>query len=237
MGFLKSVLLIFGFSCGAWAFPTSTLWIPDDTALHPSTWRYDSRIAFTLDKRESDLGPQQPFIDQGLTFGFANNGAIGLEAGIDWWEPEYGDDLKSLHGNLKVVILEEEIGFGVAFGFYNFGFKANGSDEDFIYLGLGKQLGSLSHLFVGYFVGNQNVLLDEAGNSAARGIFGSISAKIGEKVKFVLDYQGGRSHRGALTSGFAFLLSQTSSISLGYVFYNNQSLVRDMMLVKVDLEL
>lgn len=233
------IFLILG-PAAAEAFPTSTVWIPSDQVAESRMWRWDSQVFFTLDKRLSDTGVQQPFIDEGVTYGVFNNDAVAAELGLDWWEPESQDNLKCLHGHFKLAVLEGASMPSIAFGVYNFGFKSNTTDENIIYGEIGKTFKSVGHFFLGFFTGNENILEDDAGNSSSKGFligFTRPLTALSPKLNLIVDWQGSYSQRGAFNFGFKWALHQDVWLLAGYDIYNNRRLSRDTATVQLSVGL
>jgi hypothetical protein len=221
----------------AWAFPTGTIWIPNDSTLAPQSFRLDNQLYFTLDKRPSDASTQAPFIDEGITYGLFKNESVASEVGLDWWEPEPQENLKSLHAHFKIVTLESTSMPSLAFGIYDFGFRSNSSDENILFIGFGKSFHIIDHFFFGFFSGNPNILVDDSGNPASRGFMVGLQKNMTKKFLLLFDFQSSNSLVGAASLGTSWLIHDDVSLLVGYNSYINRKLQRDTLTVQVSLGL
>lgn len=222
----------------AFAIPTSQTWIPDGRVQKHQRFRWDSKVAFTPDKRSTDVAAQTPFIDQGVTYGVFDNNVVGIEAGGDWWEPQAKDNMRSLHGHFKVAIQESDKIPNFALGVYNFGFQANTSDENIIYVLVAKTFDSVGRFQLGGFVGNKNVLVTETGAAANDGFFFGYARRIpqiSEHFNLLFDYQSSLGQKGALSLGARWDYNADTSFLVGYSTYNNKAIARDVITIIVSL--
>lgn len=226
------------FSNSLFAFPTKVIRTPDYQIQTAERFRWDSDVFFTLDKRSDDTGPTLPSIDEGVTYGIFNNNVIGMEVGLDWWEPQPQDNLRSLHAHFKVAVLEDERRPAFALGFYNFGFKANTTDQNIIYLGVGKNFRNVGQFFLAGFSGNQNVLVNDVGEAANRGLILSWvrpMPEISKTMSLAADVQTSDGPLGAISFGGKWNLHTDTVFAVGYNIYNNRTLTRDTVTVQLSL--
>jgi hypothetical protein len=232
-----SLFFFFGVSSISHAFPTGTVWIPTDEVNEPRRWRWDSQVFFTLDKRQSDTSAQAPFVDEGVTYGFFNNDSAAAEGGLDWWEPEFQDNLKSIHMHFKIATLEGDVMPSIALGVYDYGVKANTTDNNIIYLGIGKTWRKIGHIFLGYFTGNPNILIYDTGLPSNKGFMLGFSRplpELSQKLSLLAAWQGSSSVIGTLNFGFKWIFRPDISFLVGYDIYNNRNLAtRDTVTIQL----
>jgi hypothetical protein len=237
---LLGAALVCSFTATAWALPTQTVWMPNDKTQTDGRFRFDSDVRFTLDKRASDTDIQVPFIDEGVTYGLFNNNTVAGELGFDWWEPQAQDNLRCLHFHFKFAVIEEDKFPGVVLGFYNFGVKSNTTDQNILYLGLGKTWDP-GHFFLGYFAGNQNVLVDERGNPQNTGLMFSwerMFPSVGKHFGLTADFQSSTSQVGAVNFAVEWKVKDAYQVQLGYDIFNNRNLnQRDTIQVQALMQL
>jgi len=127
----------------------------------------------------------------------------------------------------KLVCLKERIFNGapaIAIGAYNFGLKNNLTNYNIAYGIIAKTVPVLGRLSVGYYVGNDKLLIDGTGAKAGSGILASWDRsmkEISDKLWFAVDYQGGNNYLGALNFGFSWAFTDKVSVIFGYDIYND----------------
>ena len=219
----------------AWATPSTQIWIPstDVQAFGVPHLGLDS---YLRDKgsQESDM------FDGGLTIGVLPFDSIQMEVGADYVSTFSGSksDDHPVYFNAKLGVPEGVIctnAPAIAFGGYNFGTKthdANRTDQNIIYGLAAKTLPSICDLpsfgrvSAGYYVGNDEVLLDAAGNASNKGILLSwdrTMSEIDDRLWFAVDYQGGDNVNGALSFGISWAFTPNTSVILGYDVWNKKS--------------
>jgi hypothetical protein len=114
----------------------------------------------------------------------------------------------------------------IALGAYNFGLKKNLTNYNIIYGEIAKTIPILGRLSVGYYTGNETVLVDENLKKANSGILLSwdrAMTEISDKLWLAADYQGGNSFLGAFSFGASWSFSKNVSVIFGYDIYNNKN--------------
>lgn len=182
---------------------------------------------------------------------------LGLTTGILPWEKlnaEVGFDHKTglgdlddypMYFNFKVGIPEKAYGEyfpALAFGMYDIGTETDKTDYDIIYGKAAKTFTvndfSLGRVSVGYFWGNDKLLLDADGNKDEQGMLLAWErslAEISDKLWVCVEYQGTDSAYGSWNYGFSYKFSDNVSVLFGYTTYNNKNLA-DTFTVQVDVD-
>jgi hypothetical protein len=167
--------------------------------------------------------------DLGLTTGLLPFKKLQGEAGIDYLN--MGDNIYDDHpiyfnakaGFPEGALFKNSPAFAV--GICNLGFKKNLTNYDILYAEIAKTLPIVGRLSIGYYTGNDKILVDENLKKANVGLLVSwdrAMTEISDKLWLAIDYQGGRSYLGSLNIGFSWVFSKNVTVLLGYDFYNNK---------------
>jgi hypothetical protein len=138
-------------------------------------------------------------------------------------------DNHPIYFNAKIGLPEDAFfkGFpAIALGAYNFGLKTNLTNYNIIYGEIAKTIPILGRISVGYYTGNDKVLVDENLQKANNGILLSwdrTMTEISDKLWLAIDYQGGKNYLGALSFGASWAFSKNVSVIFGYDIYNNKN--------------
>jgi len=168
-------------------------------------------------------------IDYGLTTGLLPFEKLQGEIGADYLY--MGDDVYDdypVYFNLKLGMPEDAMfknSPAIAVGAYNLGLKKNLTNYNIIYGLISKTIPVVGRLTVGYYTGNDKVLVDENLNKANSGLLISwdrTMTEISDKLWLAVDYQGGKNYLGALNFGAAWAFSKNVSVIIGYDIYNNK---------------
>lgn len=192
-------------SCAVYSTPSTLAWIPSTdiqaagvTHLGVDTYQPSSGSTLT---------------DYGLTWGTAK-----LEYGVDYLSANGIEDPTRLNAKL---LLKDETSKSprVAIGIYDLGGDAGSG----IAYALGSKTFPCGRLTFGYGVGKQSVLGDDNGM-----LMLGIDKAINDKWWAAVDYQSGKSAFGALNLGVAYCLTPTTSMFIGYDWYNDESLPKTL---------
>ncbi|VAX22927.1 hypothetical protein MNBD_NITROSPINAE02-1936 [hydrothermal vent metagenome] len=209
----------------AFATPSTQIWIPSTDiqafgVTHLGVDNYN-----TLGKKQQDGGRMFP-TTYGLTIGVVPSELWGIEIGIDMMEAS--DD--PLFFNAKIGISEGALGDwspSFAIGGYGFGTEQDSTDSNLIYGLVAKTFGAAGRFTIGYYTGNEKLLLDKNGEKDNAGLMASWDKQLNDKFWAAVDYQGGNNSWGALSFGVSYALSDSASIILGYDIFNENDLNND----------
>jgi hypothetical protein len=167
--------------------------------------------------------------DLGLTTGLLPFEKFQGEIGVDYLSmgDSHYDDYP-VYFNAKIGFPEGAMFKGspsLALGAYNLGLKKNLTNYNILYGVLAKTIPVLGRVSVGYYTGNEKLLVDENLNKANNGILLSwdrTMSEISDKLWMAVDYQGGKNYLGSLNFGVAWSFSKNVSVIFGYDIYNNK---------------
>lgn len=211
------------------ATPSTTYWTPATTYVQPYLVPH-----LTYDTYFAEAGAYT--IDTGLTIGILPFEKLQAEIGFDLNYP--GITKNGLFLNAKLGVPEGAFGEmfpGISAGIYGVGFQsssdpAKGARSDFniIHAEIGKTF-SFGNFTVGGYLGNDKVLVDEAGKKEASGLIASYTSpdiKIGkpglDKILVIADVQTGKSAFGAAGGGLALYFTPAIDLIAGPVFFLNE---------------
>ncbi len=264
--FMKSlslaVALIFGI---VWnpelvhATASTHIWAPS-TDTQPFGTGHITADVYIPAERNQDGSRPNAITNTGLTFGILPFKKLTAEAGFDY-KTGYGSlDSNPLYFNAKLAVPEGalkglvpygEFSPAVAGGIYDIGTKVDKTDDNIVYIKTAKTLNikdflpgatnvkdlSLGRFSIGYFWGNDKLLLNQDLQKDAHGILAAWERtipEISDKLWVCVEYQGSKSAYGALNAGFSWQFTPSTSVIVGYQFYNNRSLA-DTATIQVDI--
>jgi len=208
------------------ATPSTIIWIPSVDFQGFNSWHLgiDNYIRTQKDNGVRGAG----MYDFGLTVGVLPFKKIQAEVGIDYLS--MGDNVYDDHPiyfNAKVGLPEGALfksAPAIAIGAYNFGLKNNLTNYNIAYGVIGETIPVVGRLSVGYYVGNEKLLVDDKGAKAKSGLLASWDRsmkEISDKLWFAVDYQSGNNYLGALNFGFSWAFTDKVSVIVGYDIYND----------------
>lgn len=209
--FLAALALLTGITALR-ATPSTQVWNPSTDIQAAKTFHLGIDNYFSV--ASNDTKPYASATDVGITYGLTKN----LEAGIDLMEPL----ADPLFFNVKYGVPEsDKLPVSFAVGGFNFGGKKDKTDSNILYGVVAKNAGKAGRLSLGYYSGNDKVLVDETGAAANTGVIASWDKQLSDKVWAALDYASGNSAYGSLSAGASYLFAPNTSVIFGYVIYNN----------------
>jgi len=254
---MKKIAMVLGLvllaGTAAFATPSTQIWIPS-TDIQPFKklhFGFDQYIKARGDSPYSaSTGGQEPnVINNGLTIGVLPMEKVQMEVGFD--QRSYGMkpyDSAPIYLNAKIGTPEDALFKGApafAVGGYDFGTKkydttsAWGTDYNIVYGLLAKTLGKAGRFSVGYYQGNDKMLLDKNGKKDNTGVLASWDrtiSEISDKLWVAIDYQGGENSYGALSYGAAWKFAPNVGVIFGMDDWNNSNF-KPTYTVQVDIDL
>lgn len=220
------------------ATPSTQIWIPS-TDIQPYKVLHYGADAYIKTERMTDGTREGSVINNGLTVGVLPFEKIQAEVGIDHRNIGTGDgpsavsteiyNANPFYFNAKVGIPEDALFKGspaLAIGGFDFGTKQAVTDFNIVYA-LAATSTPVGRFSVGYFEGNDKLLLDHKGEKDNKGVLASwdrTMKEISDKLWLAVDYQGSNSSYGALSAGAAWAFTDKVSVIVGYDIYNNRNL-------------
>lgn len=224
----------------ALATPSTQIWIPSTDIQKFGTFHLG---ADTYQRSKEDANGARPHVyDYGLTAGVLPYEKIQMEAGIDFITNGTDADDHPLYFNAKLGTPEGSLFDGspaLAAGGFAFGTTHDATDYNIVYGLVAKTFPVIGRLSAGYYVGNDDLLVDADGDEDNDGVLLSWDRTISEvsdKLWAAVDYQGGDNSFGALSVGVAWAFTPSTSVIFGYDFYNeNKTAGEDTYTVQVDI--
>lgn len=196
----------------AFATPSTLIWIPSTDIQAKGTGHVG------VDMYAANEG--HPLMDYGLTFGVTN-----FEYGIDYLDTSGGIN-DPVRLNAKYLIKDEAEDMPrLTVGLYDVG----GSAASNIGYLLASKTFPAARFTLGYGIGKSSVLGDD--NNM---IFAGLDKSLNDKFWVAVDYQSGKSAFGALSAGVAYNFTKTTSLIVGYDWYNDSSLA-DTFTMQLDM--
>jgi len=208
--------------------PSTQLWIPSTDFQKWKTMHLGLDNYLRTSKINGVRGAS--IFDLGFTTGLLPFEKVQGEIGIDYLS--MGDnnyDDYPIYFNAKLGMPESVLfknAPAIAIGAYNFGLKKNLTNYNIIYGEIAKTIPVIGRISVGYYTGNEKILVDEAMKKSNSGILLSwdrTMSEISDKLWLAIDYQGGKNYLGALNFGAAWSFSKNVSVILAYDIYNNKN--------------
>jgi hypothetical protein len=219
--------MVFGINQNLKATPSTQIWIPSTDF---QAWKsFHLGIDNYLRTQKIDGVRGAGIYDLGLTAGILPFKKFQGEIGIDYlYMGDNNYDDHPLYFNAKFGFPEGALfknAPALAFGASNVGIEKNLTNYNIIYGEVAKTIPVIGRLSVGYYFGNENVLVDENLNKANSGLLVSwdrAMTEISDKLWIAVDYQGGQNSFGALNFGFSWAFAKNASVIFGYDIYNNK---------------
>lgn len=227
------------------AFGTASthIWAPSTDTQDYGTGHVTADIYVPVEANR-DGSRARTITDEGLTFGILPFKKLRAEAGVDL-KTGYGDlDSWPVFFNTKLAVPEDSYGPyfpAVAIGVYDVGTRAAKTNYNVGYIKTAKTVKikdiNLGRFSIGYFWGNNELLLDKDGardNDAIFWAWERTMTEISDKLWVCAEYQGTESAYGAFNLGLSLQFTKDISAIAGYQFYNNKNYA-DTFTVQVDI--
>ena len=208
--------------------PSTQIWIPSTDFQKWKTMHLGLDNYIRTSKMDGIRGAGM--FDLGLTTGLLPFEKFQGEIGVDYLsmgDSNYDDH--PIYFNAKIGLPEDALFKGspsLALGAYNFGLKKNLTNYNILYGEIAKTIPILGRVSVGYYTGNDKLLVDENLKKANNGLLLSwdrTMTEISDKLWLAVDYQGGKNYLGALSFGASWAFSKNVSVIFGYDIYNNKN--------------
>jgi len=211
------------------ATPSTQIWNPSTDIQGTKTFHLGIDNYFSV--MDNKTKPVNVPTDINLTYGPVKN----LEVGFDF----FGASVDPLQFNAKYGLPEGDKMPAIAVGGQNFGTKTDSTNYNIMYVVVAKTFKPIARLSVGYYSGNDKLLLDETGASANTGAIVSIDKQINDKWWASIDYSSGQSWYGVLSYGVSYAFAPNTSVIFGYVVPNNPQAiggyVNNMVTTQLDI--
>lgn len=256
---------IFSFGKDASATPSTHIWGPSTDIQAYGVFHLTADMY--LSTKSDDEWPDgsrndrpDPITNLGLTLGVLPFEKVQLEIGFDHITGfsfyERGDmDDNPMYFNAKLGIPEGAFGTyfpAIAIGGYMFGTDTDGearagktpetgTDFNLYYAKIAKTFDPIGRFSVGYYRGNEKLLVDENGDEEEDGImlaWERTMTEISDKLWLCVEYMGGDNSFGAISYGFSWKFAPNVSAIFAYVDQTNDELafIEDWFTVQVDID-
>lgn len=233
----------------AHATASTHIWAPSTDTQAWGTGHVTADV-YVPTERNSDGSNANTITNTGLTFGMLPFKILNAEAGFDY-KTGYGSlDNYPIYFNAKIAFPEDafkghvrygEIIPAIAAGIYDAGTRVDKTNCNIVYVEAAKTIKindmALGRFSIGYFWGNDKILLDHDGNKSPEGILAAwerTMTEISDKLWICVEYQGSKSAYGSLNLGFSWQFTPSTSVLAGYQFYNDRHLA-DTITIQVDI--
>jgi hypothetical protein len=212
----------------SFATPSTQIWIPSTDFQKWKTLHLGLDNYIRTEKINGIRGAG--ITDFGITTGLLPFEKFQGEIGVDYlYMGDNNYDDYPIFFNAKIGFPEDALfknSPAIALGAYNFGLRNNLTNYNIVYGEIAKTIPVIGRLSVGYYTGNEKILVDENLKKANSGILISwdrTMTEITDKLWLSVDYQGGKNYLGALNIGASWAFSKNVSVIFGYDIYNNRN--------------
>jgi hypothetical protein len=199
----------------AHATPSTQIWNPSTDIQGLKTWHLGIDNYFAVS--DTDKKAVNVPTDVNLTYGLCKN----VEVGFDY----FGNSYYPVQFNAKYGLPEGDAMPAVSVGGQNLGTQAGINNYDIFYAVIAKTFKPIGRISVGYYDGNDTLLLDENGKSANTGAIISLDKQLNDKWWASIDCSTGKSWYGVTSAGFSYAFAPNTSVIFGYVIPNNPNAV------------
>ncbi|MDD4857462.1 MAG: hypothetical protein PHD74_05060 [Candidatus Krumholzibacteria bacterium] len=244
---LATLVILSCSMCGANANATASthIWAPSTDVQAYNVWHITTDMYLAVENDAA--GDRVPTITNvGLTVGVLPLKRINMEIGLDHKSGLGTLDGYPMYGNVKIGVPENALGNGspaAAVGVFDVGTKRDMTDCNVIYGKIARTFSangvSLGRFSVGYFTGNEKLLLDRNGDKDNSGLLAAwerTMTEISDKLWLCVEYMGTESVYGSLNIGASLKLANNVSMLGGYEIFNNDDLV-DTVTLQVDIDM
>jgi hypothetical protein len=232
----------------AFATATTHIWGPSTDIQPYKVWHVTADCYQPLAAEQDGGGTGYqipPVTNLGLTVGILPYQKVQMEVGFDH-KAGYGlADRYPLYFNTKIGVIENGLmeGFpALAAGIFDIGTKSDVTNYDVFYLRGAKTLGNLGRVSLGWFSGNDKLLLDSKGKKSNSGVhfaWERTMSELSDKLWICAEYMGSNSGYGTTNFGFSWKVADNASVLLGYDILNDANLIgaENYFSVQVDIDL
>ena len=239
------MLVAMMFCLSAIATPTTHIWAPSTDIQPFKLWHIGADMYIPVNR--DDAGNRIATINNlGLTVGVLPGKKFGVEVGFDYRSGLGSADDYPLYLNAKIGAPEDAFGKGfpaIAAGLYDLGTKSDLTDYGIWYAKVARTIPggktNLGRLSVGYFTGNDKLLLDRTlakDNSGVMAAWERTMSEISDKLWLCIEYMGTESVYGCFNIGGSWKVASNTALLLGYDIYNNSAFAETFTL-QIDIDI
>ncbi len=217
----------------AHATPSTTYWTPMTVDIQPyGVLHIGVDNYFTVFRKAAAGGGSFP-TDFGLTMGVLPFEKVQMEIGFDLLESSN----YPLYFNAKIGAPEDVLFKGsptLQLGIFNVGTKNNVTNQNVVFVVIGKTIPGIGRISAGPYIGNKKVLIDKNGDKENTGVmiafdrgFMQVKDKEGNeynKLVFAADYASGKNAIGGGGAGLYYYFTKNISLLTGPVWFNEEAI-------------
>lgn len=243
---LAGIVLIGVSEAGATA--STHIWGPSTDVQPFMKWHITTDLYIPVETDEAGQ-PYSSVTNLGLTVGVLPFEKINLEVGFDHKTGYGAYDRYPLYLNAKLGIPEGAFGTyspAAAVGIFDVGTKSYdeesgiGTNSNVMYGKVAKTFGKAGRFSVGYFTGNEDLLLDELGEKDNSGVLAAwerTMSEVSDRLWLCLEYMGSNSAYGTINIGAAWKFADNAAVLAGYDIISNSDLkLPDTFTLQVDID-
>jgi hypothetical protein len=244
---LATFVFAYCLMCGTNVNATASthIWAPSTDVQAYNVWHITADMYLAVENDAA--GDRVPTITNvGLTVGVLPLKRINMEIGLDHKSGLGAADGYPMYGNVKIGVPENALGNGspaAAAGVFDVGTESDMTDYNVIYGKIARTFSadgvSLGRFSVGYFAGNEKLLLDRNGDRDNSGLLAAwerTMTEVSDKLWVCVEYMGTESVYGSFNVGASWKLVDNVSMLGGYEMFNNDDLV-DTVTLQVDIDI
>lgn len=237
--FIITSLLVINIFWNIYSTPSTHIWSPSADIQPYKIFHLTADFYVPVSKND-DGSFTPPITNFGLTVGVLPFEKLQAEVGFDHIAGYGALDEYPFYFNYKIGFVENalfSVSPAVVFGQYAIGTKPDITDLNILYMKFARTVSSVGKFSVGYYSGNEKLLVDENGDADNKGFlvaYERVMSEITDKLWVCVDYQAGKNSFGGLSFGFSWVFSETTSMIFGYTIYNNP-LIQPTYTVQTDI--
>jgi hypothetical protein len=229
----------------ALATGSTHVWAPSTDVQAFKVWHITCDMYLPVETGAS--GARVPTITNlGLTVGILPFKKVNMEIGFDHKSGLGPLDDYPLYGNAKIGVPENALGGispALAVGVFDVGTKNGATDYNVMYGKAAKTVTagdvSLGRVSVGYFSGNEDLLVDENGEKDNQGIMAAwerTMTEVSDKMWICLEYMGTKSGYGSFNVGASWKFASNVAVLGGFEVFNNK-FIDNTATIQVDIDI
>lgn len=227
-----------------WATASTHIWSPSTDIQDFKSWHVTCDM-YVPDRNDAS-GMHVPTVTNiGLTTGVLPFKSVNAEIGFDHKSGLGAADDYPLYANVKIGVPEEAIGGfspALAIGIFDVGSKADVTDYNVAYVKAAKSVSAgeipLGRLSLGYFTGNDKLLVNEVGRTDNDGLLAAwerTMTEISPNLWLCVEFMGSHSAYGTWNLGGSWKFAPNVALLVGYDLFLN-SLLTNTATMQVDID-
>ncbi len=241
---IVGILICFVSGSTTHATATTHIWGPSADFQAFNVWHLTSDI-YIASEQDSAGNTVAPITNLGLTVGLLPFEKLNMEMGFDHKSGLGSADNYPWYGNIKLGIPEGTFGSwfpAIAIGAFDLGTEREVTDYNVLYVKTAKAISvadiNLGRISLGYFSGNEDLLLNGEGEKDNSGVMAAWERTIDEisdKLWICTEYMATKSAYGSWNVGLSWKFAPNVGVLAGYTVYHNESLANTAT-IQIDID-